>query len=153
MGDSDEQVARRVRQILQSRIDSGEIGGAIRRRRVGGVARKGCRKSKVVSAYKKKTGKKITAHKRCVPRKRKVVRRGRGEGEDFDLEDLLGRGIVRRKRVIKRKAPIRRKVGGLRKTVVRNPWISYVKKYAKAKGISYGEAMLKAGPSYRRLKK
>lgn len=32
-----------------------------------------------------------------------------------------------------------------------SPWVSYVKKYAKSHGIPYGEAMSRAGPSYRKL--
>jgi len=32
-----------------------------------------------------------------------------------------------------------------------NPWIQYVKAYSEEKGISYKEALSKAGPSYRKM--
>mgnify|MGYP003131644826 CR=1 FL=1 len=31
-------------------------------------------------------------------------------------------------------------------------WVDFVKKYAKSKGITYGEALKKAGPEYRKKK-
>lgn len=37
-----------------------------------------------------------------------------------------------------------------KKSVSANPWISYVKKYAKKHGLTYGESLKKAGPSYRK---
>lgn len=44
---------------------------------------------------------------------------------------------------------------GMKKKPVRksacSPWVTYVKHYAKAKGITYGEALKRAGPSYRKM--
>jgi hypothetical protein len=50
----------------------------------------------------------------------------------------------------KRKAaPKRRVVRSKTAAAKTNPWIKYVKAFAKAKGISYGDALKRAGPSYR----
>ena len=53
---------------------------------------------------------------------------------------------ISRKKVSKSKT--HRVRGNARKAT--SPWIAYVKKYAKMHGMTYGEALKKAGPSYRR---
>lgn len=39
-------------------------------------------------------------------------------------------------------------MAGKRKNKSTNPWINYVKAYAKLNNMSYSEALLEAGPSY-----
>jgi hypothetical protein len=67
---------------------------------------------------------------------RRRVRRRRAGDYDMDIIDGRGEGMKKRKRVGHKRS---------------SPWIAYVKKYAKAHNMDYGQALSKAGPSYRKM--
>ena len=81
----------------------------------------------------------------------------------------LGEGGAKRRRMIKCKNNCKKKCGGVRagkkpkKRVTKragvkagakrsksSPWIAHVKAYSKKHNISYGDALKKAGPSYKK---
>lgn len=93
-----------------------------------------------------------------VRRRRRVVRRKRA-GCDYYDDHLSGQGLRHKKRragsdyytdhldgMGRRQKVHRKRAVGVKHS---SPWIKHVKAYAKAHGISYGEAMSKARASYR----
>jgi len=163
----------RIMDLLRGRIKMGAGVSAGRKRRVGRprVAKRrraGVETLSMAGDYGmdmldgagRRRRKRVVRKRAGVPAggKRRVGRprvHRRRAGDDCGGDGDCGGEGMRRRRVVRRRRAGSGLDGGARKRrragAAASPWVAYVKKYAKAHNMDYGEAMSKAGPSYRRM--